>query len=361
VIALLARPASAATAARPGRPAAGLGLIALVTAMLGACVLVHAGAFSGDAVVTVRGGGLVPAGADVILRGLAVGRVRSASPLRLALDADQVPAIPDGVQARILPRSLAGERIVELVAPPGPGARPIHDGAVIARDRSDTAVALEHVLDELLPVLRAIDPAKLAVTLNALATALDGRGDRLGDDLARLGPVLAAIGRELPPAKDLAVTADAYASAAPELVAALRRFGDASSALASQREQLAAFSAGVTSVAQRGAGLLSVQGGRLVQFAEVARPPLEAYARYSPEFGCLLRGLADLEPRLDGAFAGGELQVSAGYPNGRGPRLPRYPDDPGPDCHGLAQPPAGGGGSSLLLGPVVPPAAGGEP
>jgi phospholipid/cholesterol/gamma-HCH transport system substrate-binding protein len=285
---------------------------------------------------------------------MVVGTVRSAGgPLTLALDREHLAAIPADVRVRLLPKSLAGERFAELVPPGGSRAAPIRDGAVIARDTSSTARELERVLDDLLPLLRAVDPGKLAVTLNALATALDGRGARLGADLATLGPYLARINAELPSFRDLTATADVYAAATPQLAATLRRLGDASSALVRQRQQLAAFAAATTSVASRGAGLLSVQGGRLIQLTEVARPELEAYARYSPEFGCLLRGLTEIQPRLDGAFAGGRLRVTVEPSDGRGAARPVLPADPGPDCHGLPAPSPGGGGSALLAGPLV--------
>ncbi len=54
---------------------------------------------------------------------------------------------------------------------------------MITQDRTATAIELERVLDDLLPLLRTIQPAKLNATLNALATALEGRGERLGENL----------------------------------------------------------------------------------------------------------------------------------------------------------------------------------
>ena len=56
---------------------------------------------------------------------------------------------------------------------------------MIAQDRSATAVEVERVLDDLLPLLQAVQPQKLATTLGALSQALQGRGEQLGQTLVR--------------------------------------------------------------------------------------------------------------------------------------------------------------------------------
>ena len=45
------------------------------------------------------------------------------------------------------------------------------------------AIELEKVFDDLLPLLRTVQPEKLSMTLNALASALEGRGTQLGNNL----------------------------------------------------------------------------------------------------------------------------------------------------------------------------------
>ena len=45
---------------------------------------------------------------------------------------------------------------------------------------SRVAIEVERVLSDLYPLLRTVQPAQLNYTLTALADALEGRGDKLG-------------------------------------------------------------------------------------------------------------------------------------------------------------------------------------
>jgi phospholipid/cholesterol/gamma-HCH transport system substrate-binding protein len=141
---------------------------------------------------------------DVKIRGLIVGEVRSitstgdGASIELALQPDQVASIPDNVSARILPKTLFGERFVDLVIPASPSATAIAEGDRIGQDRTKVAIELERVFDDLLPLLRTVKPEKLSATLNALATALDGRGTQLGENLVRADRYFAAVNPKMP-------------------------------------------------------------------------------------------------------------------------------------------------------------------
>jgi phospholipid/cholesterol/gamma-HCH transport system substrate-binding protein len=213
-----------------------LGVVFLLVAVLvvALTVAVYRKAFT--SVVSVRletdriGSQLRP-GADVKIRGVVVGEVREVRPaangaaLQLALDPEQSELIPANVSARLLPKTLFGERFVALQMPDVPVPSTITDGEVIGQDRTRAAIEVEQVLSDLLPVLRAVRPDQLAVTLNALATALDGRGERLGDtlvDLERyLGEFQPAVPDLIAVFDHLGPVADTYAEAAPDLLSAL--------------------------------------------------------------------------------------------------------------------------------------------
>ncbi len=96
--------------------------------------------------------------------------------------------IPADVTAQMLPTTLFGARFVALVPPPGApaGGPALAAHSTIAQDRSADAIELEQVLDNVMPLLTAVQPQKLAATLNAVATALDGRGTELGTTLVQL-------------------------------------------------------------------------------------------------------------------------------------------------------------------------------
>ena len=76
--------------------------------------------------------------------------------------------------------------------------RPIRAGDVIGQDRTTVAIELERVFEDLLPLLRTVRPEKLAATLNALATTLDGRGTRLGKNLVLADAYFAELNPRMP-------------------------------------------------------------------------------------------------------------------------------------------------------------------
>ena len=82
------------------------------------------------------------------------------------------------------------------------------------------------MLSDLYPLLRAVQPAELNMTLNAIATALEGRGDQLGENLEIVDGYLKRLNPEIPAlVEDLRLTAqvsDIYADVLPEVATILR-------------------------------------------------------------------------------------------------------------------------------------------
>lgn len=335
----------------------GIVFVVLLAAALTASVLRYRGAFTPVDRVTLhadRAGLQLLEGADVKVRGVVVGDVRSVrvdgrgAVVGLALDPAATGRIPADVTARLLPTTLFGERYVELVPPAGSTAGRIRDGAVITQDRSRTAVELERVLDEALPLLQAIRPDQLAATLGAIATALQGRGDRLGANLTRLDAYLRQLNPALPTVAEdvrrLAVVLDSYDAALPDLLALLRDVTVTAGTVSDQRTQLAAFLAEATATADTTEGFLDRHGDQLIRLGQVSRPLLELLATYAPEYPCLVHGLVTLQPRVEEVFAGGRMHVTLevtrdGGRYERGRDEPVYAAHDGPDCRRLPNPP----------------------
>ncbi|MCW3813957.1 MCE family protein [Micromonospora sp. DR5-3] len=334
----------------------GIVFIAVLAVALTASVLQYRKAFTPVDWVTLhadRAGLQLLEGADVKVRGVVVGEVRSirsdgdGAVIRLALDPATTDRIPADVTARLLPKTLFGERYVELVPPSGGSAAPIRDGAVISQDRSRTAVELERVLDQALPLLQAIRPDQLAATLGAISTALEGRGDRLGANLARLDAYLRQLNPELPTiaedVRKLAVVLDSYDAALPDLLSLLRDVTVTASTVTDQRTQLAALLADTTDTADVTRTFLDRHGDQLIRLGQVSRPVLELFATYAPEYPCLVDGLVALQPRVEQAFSGGRMRITLevtrdGGPYERGRDEPVYAAHDGPDCRGLPDP-----------------------
>lgn len=298
-------------------------------------------------------------GADVKLRGLIVGEVRDIRPngdhaiLDLALDPDHVGEIPGNVSARLLPKTLFGERYVALQTPKDPSGR-LREGSVIGQDRTSSAIEIEQVLDNLMPVLRAIQPEKLSSTLNAMATALDGRGEQFGDTLVQLGEYLGEITPSLPDLRAniqrLTEVADTYTQAGPELLTALRDLTVTTQTVVEQRGQLQDLYRTLTNASIDLGSFLAANKDNLINLASTSKSTLEVLAKYAPEYPCLLKQLVDSIPAADAAFGKGSAtpnvtRVTIEITSSRGKYLPgvdtpRYNDKRGPRCYPVAKPPA---------------------
>jgi phospholipid/cholesterol/gamma-HCH transport system substrate-binding protein len=302
---------------------------------------------------TDRVGNQLAPPADVKLRGLIVGEVRSVSSngaranVDLALTPSTVGLIPRNVSARLLPKTLFGEKFVDLVLPAKPSSQRLGEGDVIPQDRSATAIELETVLDNILPLLQTIKPEKLNATLDALATALEGRGDKLGENLALVNKYFSQLNPQLPTIeKDIRGLADVsaiYAAAAPDLVRTLRNFSVSTETIADKQKAYAGFLTGTAAFATTTRTLLATNEDRIIRLASVSRPTLAVLAKYSPEYPCLLQGLAASNDFIGKTFANGELhitlevvQAQAAFKPGE---EPQFNDKSGPSCRGLPSPP----------------------
>jgi virulence factor Mce-like protein len=302
---------------------------------------------------TDRVGNQLAPPADVKLRGMIVGEVRSVSSdgrqatIDIALQPRTAGLIPANVSARLLPKTLFGEKFVDLVLPARPSQRRLSEGDVIPQDRSTTAIELEHVLDDLLPLLRTIQPAKLNATLGALATALEGRGERLGQNLALVDGYFTRLNPELPAIKkDISGLADVsriYADAAPDLVRMLRNFAVTTGTIKAKSDAYAGFLAGTAGFATTTRQLLEENDDRIIELAAVGRPTLELLARYSPEYPCVLQALTQSNDFIGKTFANGELHITLEVTQARKGYVPgvepAWGENRGPSCYGLPSPP----------------------
>lgn len=291
--------------------------------------------------------------ADVKLRGLLVGEVRDVrsdgekATVDIALKPEHTDLIPADVHARLLPKTLFGEKYVDLVIPEGATAsRSIRAGDVITQDRTRAGIELQKLMNDLLPLLRTVQPAKLNATLTAFADALEGRGDRIGGNLTRLERYLRRLNPHLPALQEdvsrLADVVEVYGDAAPDLLRVLRNTITTSRTVIGKKDALAAFLTGTTTAAGTGTKFLDDNGERLITLNRVSRPTLALLARYSPMYPCLLEGLVKSEPLAEGMFKGGQMHITLEFglprPAYEPGEEPRYADRSGPNCHGLPDP-----------------------
>jgi virulence factor Mce-like protein len=342
-------------AERPRYLLMGLLFLVLAVGFVALSVGIYRKVFTPVDLVTLRvertGTQLNP-GADVKVRGVRVGSVRSVAAdaegasITLALDPDEVALVPANVSARVLPKTLFGERYVDLRLPSAPAA-PIAAGDVIPQDRSETAIEAQQVLDHLLPLLTAVHPAQVATTLSALSQALHGRGTQLGTTLVGLDNYLKGFNPAVPDLikvlGDLPPVADTYARAAPDLFGGLADLTTTTRTFEDKRDQLRRVFLGVGSASDDLHDYLDDHGDDLVDLARSARPALQVLAHYAPELPCFFRQVVGGIPRAEATFGKGSahpeqvkvlLEIAAN--RGRylpGVDTPRYEDNRGPRCY----------------------------
>lgn len=342
-----------------------LGLVFLVVAALFFMVTigVYNKAFSDVAWVkleTDHAGNQMREGADVKVRGMVVGEVRkissngSGATLDLAIAPDKLGAIPADVSARLLPKTLFGERYVALQPSRTGSGGHLEAGDVIGQDRSRNAIELERVLDNLMPLLQAVEPQKLSSALNAVSTALDGRGEQFGRTMVEFSRFLDEFNPSLPDLEadlaSFAEVADTYADAAPELLDAMATLTTTTKTIAERERELTDLYATVTSASVDLTSFFRVNSGNLINLTRVAQPTLDVLAKYAPQYPCMLAQLAAQVPAAEKAFGLGTKHPEANavteeFIASRGsyePGVdePRFQDKRGPRCYEPAPYPA---------------------
>lgn len=344
-------------AAKLGRRTLGVAFLLALALLAWLCLALYSKRFTPVVLVTLTtgtAGNEMNLGAEVKVRGVQVGEVRQISSsghgarLLLAISPAAARRLPANVSAEMLPATLFGERYVDLVLPRFPSRARLAEVRTISQARSKDAVELQQVLDNLLPMLRAVQPDRLSVVLTAIAQGLSGRGHGLGQTLARLDQVLGSINPRLPALdadlRELAGFARTYAQAAPDILAALDDLSVTSQTIAQERAQLAALYPAVTSASADLASFLRANSGNIIRLSATGRGVLAALARYAPEYPCTLANLVRLEPVISKILGKGTrrpgLHVIAHVVPSRGRYLPgvdspRFDRNTGPRCFSL--------------------------
>lgn len=299
---------------------AGVVYVAFVIALISLSLAIYGKAFTNTTDVTIkadRAGLQLAKFGDVRIDGALIGQVRSVrqdgehASIVVALRPEAAREIPDNAVVHILPTTLFGQKFVQFVRPKQPSSTPLRDGAVIPADRVRTNVELSRVLANLFDVLRAVDPAAVNGALNALSTALEGRGARLGETAEKLNGYLATVERDLPVLREdlevLADVADTYAQAAPDIVGVLRNATITSNTITANAAEFAGLFRELRTLSDDTYRFVDLNGDGLVRMLQLSEPVVRLLATYSPELPCLLVGLDKYRTRLLGIFRKGKV------------------------------------------------------
>jgi virulence factor Mce-like protein len=328
----------------------GLVTIVVVVAAFALAANLFRGGFTESVPVTVissRAGLVMNPDAKVQIRGVQVGKVASiedlpdgGAALHLAMDPARMSAIPANALVNIASTTVFGAKFVQFVFPDNPSAESLRPGQVL--DAEHVMVEVNTVFEQLTSVLSKIDPAKLNETLGAIASALSGRGDKLGQMLSDLDSYLAKIEPSLPAlSHDLEVAPDvlrAYADAAPDFVSVADNTARLSDTLVDQQQNLDAALVSVIGLADIGNDVLGENRQPLTDVLHLLVPTTDLLNEYNQALWCALAGMVDAAGRPPLKEPG--VHVMAGFLWGQ--ERYRYPMDlpkagakGGPQCTGL--------------------------
>ncbi|MGV0790711.1 MCE family protein [Mycolicibacterium sp. XJ1819] len=336
------------------RPLAGLLTIAAIVSVFALAVQLFRGELLTETVpVTVvaeRAGLVMYAQAKVKMRDVEVGRVSSIEELpdgkaaiHLAIDPAEITSIPENVDVNVAASTVFGAKYVDLVPPTDSSRNALRPGQIVAAQH--VTVEINTLFQKLTTLVAAIEPTKLNTTLTALATALSGRGEKLGQAITDMNGVLAELDPSLPNlSHDLSVAPSVlhtFAEVAPDLMRVLENSSALSGTVVDQAVNLDRFLVSVTGLADTGNDVIGGNRQALSETLHLLVPTTDLLDEYHPALNCLLSGLIPLVNapplRLPGA------EVSTGFTWGveryRYPQdLPKVAAKGGPQCAGLPVP-----------------------
>jgi len=234
----------------------------------------------------------------VKLRGVQVGHVATISgeldqaSLQLLIDPDEIKNIPDNIEARINATSLFGNKYVELVIPADPSPQRLAAGTVLRSQ--NTAVEVNTVFQNLVLLLKQIDPAKLNAILSAVADGVRGQGERIGEATTATNEVLLALNPRTETLREdiraVKNVSDTYNAAAQDIVDILDAASTTSVTVTSQAQQLDALLVNVAGLSRSGIDLLGRSKDNLVKAVNLLEPTTSLLMKYNPSLTCLLVG-----------------------------------------------------------------------
>ena len=268
--------------------------------------------------VTSKSGLAMNKRADVKLRGMIVGVVRDIRVengkvvMTLGMDPKVIDRVPANVRAELIPKTLFGEKYVNLIPTGGASSAHLQAGATI----TDASVPIEvdKFFNDVYPILVAVPPAKVAYTLTALADTLQGRGESLGVTLDETNDYLKKINPDTQQAVDdivsLGKVSDSYADQMDDFGTLLKNTAKVSRTVHDKRKDLANFFDETDDLSDVLRDFLAASGDDIVATVHNSVQPLRISKVYSSMFPCWFKGLDYfLRNDMDSVFANGTLHL----------------------------------------------------
>ena len=336
------------------RPLIGLATVVVLAAVVALAVGLFRGSFTTTVPVTVvsqRAGLVMDPDAKVKLHGAQVGSVHAIESLpdgkaaiHLAMDPAYMDIIPSDVGVDIASSTVFGSKYIELVPPAQPSADSLRPGQVL--DVEHVTVEINTVFEQLSAVLAKVEPAKLNQTLGALATALDGRGDQIGQTMADFDAFLGTIEPSLPTMEhELAVAPTVigtYADVAQDLVDTMGAATTISETVVAEHGNLDTLLVSVIGLSDVGTDVIGGNRQAISTVMDLLVPTTDLLNQYHEALNCGLGGAVHLAKAPGTPVPGGLLlqTIVLGQERYRYPQnLPKVAAKGGPQCTDLPKVP----------------------
>ena len=300
---------------------AGIAFLVTIALLLSLSIAIYDKKFTTSTKITViadRAGLQLAKFGDVRVHGALVGRVDKIDSdgrravITVSLLPDAARRISADSSVEILPTTLFGQNFMQFDPPNGGSlTNPLKDGSVIPASRVSTNTDLQSILANLFPLLRSVNPADLNSTLYAIAHALQGKGEQLGNTLDDLDALLQRFNPDLPNLQTdlrlLSKVAKTYDLAAPDLIRVLRNATVTARTLTDKKGDLDRALSSLTGLAKTTRVTLTENEKQLIAQTRTGPPLLALLDTYSPELPCLLTGLDRQIPNTHNVFQGGVI------------------------------------------------------
>ncbi|WP_298441217.1 MCE family protein [Gordonia sp. (in: high G+C Gram-positive bacteria)] len=322
----------------------GLVFYVVVIGLLATSVLIFMGTFKSTTDVTLEAssvGNALTQHSDVKARGVVVGSVDKVNvhsdgtvAVTLALDPKLADQLPANSTARILPKTLFGERYVALQIPDDPEGN-LGKGGTIHIDAKGNAPEVEDLFDALLPILQAVPPEDLNATLTSINSALAGRGPQLKKAIEQLNDIFGALNKNMPALQGtlegLASFSQTYSQALPDVIDALDNFRVTNRTIVDRQGDLRNTIATLGVASVDATKFLKTNKKDVVNLFVDSETLLVQLARQSPVFGCTFKNFAEIVPKVGPIVGKGTenpgVHVNVQFVNPRGRYLPNQ-DEP---------------------------------
>ncbi|TGD88137.1 MCE family protein [Mycolicibacterium sp. CH28] len=266
--------------------------------------------------VSDRAGLVMDAGSKVTYNGVVIGRVgkvasaerggRTVAHVTLDVDPRFLVSIPANVHADIKASTVFGNKYVALTTPKNPSPARLTSSDVITT--STVTTEFNTLFETITSIAEKVDPVKLNLTLSATAEALSGLGAKFGRAIGNGNAVLDDVNPQLPQIRydiqRLSELADVYTKASPDLWDALDHAVTTAHSLNAQQNDIDAALLASVGFGNTGADVVERGSPYLVRALADLVPTTSLLDKYSPEFFCSLRNLAEATPAAEESFGG---------------------------------------------------------